>query len=101
MKKKPRPIKYRRIILKLSGEFLGNDGNAFDRSAINYVADQIIQAKKMGAKIGVVVGGGNIIRGREAAWLDKIDADFCGMVGTVINGMVLHSILQEKGQKQH
>ncbi|UCG31189.1 MAG: UMP kinase [candidate division WOR-3 bacterium] len=99
MKKKPRPIKYRRIILKLSGEFFGNDGNAFDRSAINYVADQIIQAKKMGAKIGVVVGGGNILRGRDAAWLDKIDADFCGMVGTVINGMVLHSILQEKGQK--
>ncbi|MDH4210637.1 MAG: UMP kinase [candidate division WOR-3 bacterium] len=99
MKKKPHRTKYHRIILKLSGEFFGNDDKTFNETAINYVVEQILQAKNMGTKIGVVVGGGNIIRGRDADWLDKIDADLCGMVGTVINGIVLHSLLERKGQR--
>jgi uridylate kinase len=99
MKKKPHPTKYNRIILKLSGEFFGNDDKTFNEPAINYAVEQILQAKNMGTKIGVVVGGGNIMRGRDAAWLDTIDADLCGMVGTVINGVVLHSLLESKGQR--
>ncbi len=99
MKKKPHRTKYHRIILKLSGEFFGNHDRTFNETAINYAVEQILQAKNMGTKIGVVVGGGNIIRGRDAAWLDKIDADLCGMVGTVINGIVLHSLLKSRGQK--
>ena len=99
MKKKPHPTKYHRIILKLSGEFFGNDDKNFNEPAINYAVEQILQAKRMGVRIGVVVGGGNIMRGRDAAWLDNIDADLCGMIGTVINGIVLHSLLEKQGQK--
>jgi uridylate kinase len=97
MKKKPPSIKYRRIILKLSGEFFGDECRTFNQSAIRYIVEQIIEARNLGTKMGIVVGGGNIIRGRDATWLDKIDADLCGMVGTVINGIVLHSILQKEG----
>jgi len=99
MKKKPHRTKYHRVILKLSGEFFGNDDRTFNEPALKFAVEQILQAKRMGAKIGVVVGGGNIMRGRDAAWLDKIDADLCGMVGTVINGIALHSLLQARGQK--
>jgi uridylate kinase len=99
MKKKPHRIKYRRIVLKLSGEFIGNENRTFDKSAIGYTVEQIIQSKNLGARIGIVVGAGNIIRGRDAGWLDKIDADMCGMVGTLINGIVLHSMLKEKKQR--
>ena len=99
MKKKPHLTKYQRIILKLSGEFFGNDDETFNELAINYAVEQILQAKRMDVRIGIVVGGGNIIRGRDAAWLDNIDADLRGMVGTVINGIVLHSLLERKGQR--
>jgi uridylate kinase len=99
MKKKPHLTKYQRIILKLSGEFFGNEDETFNELAINYAVEQILQAKRMDVRIGIVVGGGNIIRGRDAAWLDNIDADLCGMVGTVINGIVLHSLLEGKGQR--
>jgi uridylate kinase len=99
MKKKPHRIKYRRILLKLSGEYIGNQSRTFDKSAIDYTVEQIIGARNQGARIGIVVGAGNIIRGRDAMWLDKIDADMCGMVGTVINGIVLHSLLKERKQE--
>ena len=99
MKKKPHRTKYHRIILKLSGEFFGADDRTFNASALDYVVEQILQARRMGAKIGIVVGGGNIMRGRDATWFDKIDADLCGMIGTVINGIALHSLLQARGQK--
>jgi len=99
MKRKPHLTKYHRIILKLSGEFFGSDGKTFNEPAINYVVEQILQAKRMDVRIGIVVGGGNIIRGRDAAWLDKIDADLCGMIGTAVNGIVLHSLLEKKGQR--
>lgn len=99
MKKNPRSTKYGRIILKLSGEFFGDENRTFNQSAIHYIVEQITEARNLGTKMGIVVGGGNIIRGRDAAWLDKLDADLCGMVGTVINGVTLHSILQKKGQR--
>jgi uridylate kinase len=99
MKKNPHRTKYQRIILKLSGEFFTSDDKTLNESALTYTVEQILQAKRMGAKIGVVIGGGNIMRGRDAVWLDKIDADLCGMVGTVINGIVLHSLLKKRVQK--
>ncbi|UCF69939.1 MAG: uridine monophosphate kinase [candidate division WOR-3 bacterium] len=99
MKEEPHRITHRRVLLKLSGEHIGTEGESFDKHALDYIVEQIIAAKDLGAKIGIVVGAGNIIRGRDAGWLDKIDADTCGMVGTVINGIVLHSLLKGKGQR--
>jgi uridylate kinase len=92
--KSPKP-KYRKIILKLSGEFLGSRDETFDQTAIRYVVKQIVSAKKLGVRIGVVVGAGNIIRGRDVSWPNKIDADMCGMMATVINGILLLSTLNE------
>lgn len=97
MKDDPSHPKYRRIILKLSGEFFGNKSNSFDKAAIDYSIGQITSAREAGTKIGIVVGAGNIIRGRDAEWINKIDADMCGMVATVINGALLYSTLSKKG----
>jgi len=99
MKDLPHSSKHRRIVLKLSGEFIGGRSRIIDRTAIDHTVDQIIQTQKLGVRIGIVIGAGNIIRGRDAEWMDKIDADLCGMVGTVINGIALHSMLKEKKQK--
>lgn len=90
---------YKKVILKLSGELLGGKGRLFDPAAIAYIVDQITATHDTGTKIGVVVGAGNIVRGRDTAWLDPVDADLCGMMGTVINGIVLSSHLQKKGIK--
>jgi len=94
MKKKSHHTKYRRIILKLSGEFFGNQQTILNQPALQYTAEQIISARELDARIGVVVGAGNIIRGRDAQWFNKIDADLCGMMGTVINGLTLCSLLK-------
>jgi uridylate kinase len=99
MKKKSRRKAYPRIILKLSGEFFGKKGTSFNQSAIQYTVGQITKALELGTKIGIVVGGGNIIRGHDAQWLNKIDADVCGMMGTMINGLMLHSVLDRTGFK--
>lgn len=96
--KSPKP-KYRKIILKLSGEFLGSRSETFDQTAIQYVVEQIVSVKKLDVRIGVVVGAGNIIRGRDVSWPNKIDADMCGMMATVINGMLLLSMLNETGHE--
>ena len=86
-------IKFRRIILKISGELLGAKDAVFDRATINYITDQIQEVSVLGARIGIVIGGGNIIRGRNAQWFDKIDADLCGMIATMINGIIINSQL--------
>lgn len=99
MKKQSRRKTYPRIILKLSGEFLGNKDMLFNGSTIQYTVGQIRRAQRQGTKIGIVVGGGNIIRGRDAQWLNKIDADLCGMMATMINGLILHSVLKRTGLK--
>ncbi|MCK4941678.1 UMP kinase [candidate division WOR-3 bacterium] len=95
MKNDSSHLKYRRIILKLSGEFFGNKIKTFDQAAINYTMGQIVSAREAGARIGIVVGAGNIIRGRDAGWMNKIDADMCGMVATVINSTLLYSALSK------
>jgi uridylate kinase len=92
----PNSIAYRRIILKISGETIGSKAESFDLKTINYVVSQIKSARALGAKIGVVIGGGNILRSRDARWLDTVDADVCGMLATVINGIVLHSNLKRE-----
>ena len=99
--KKSRKLKYQRIILKISGETLGKKTEIFNKKTIDYIVTQIVAVRSLGAKIGIVVGGGNIIRGREARWLDTVDADYCGMVATVINGVVLQSQLRSENIHAH
>jgi len=89
-------IKYKRIILKISGEILGENNEILSPKILNYITEQIVSVYNLGVKIGVVIGGGNIIRGKNVSWLNPVDADLCGMVATVINGMALYSYLKRK-----
>lgn len=88
-------IKYKRILLKISGEILGQNNEVLTPKVLHYITEQILSVHKLGVKIGVVVGGGNIIRGKEVSWLNPVEADLCGMVATVINGMALYSIIKK------
>ncbi len=98
--KKNRP-KYERVILKLSGEMLGGDqGFGLDPLSFSYFADEIAKAVKKfkTVRIGIVVGGGNILRGaRNELPVDRVAADYLGMLATVINGVSLKSMLEAKG----
>ena len=89
----------KKIILKISGEFLGNKDEIFNQSTLQYITEQIAEVQGLGVKIGIVVGGGNIIRGRAASWLEKVTADYCGMMATVINGLVIYCALQKRNIK--
>lgn len=94
MEKKP---KYSRVILKISGEALaGESGYGFDQKLIAHVADEIIELVKMQVQVGVVVGGGNIWRGREGVGMDRVTADHMGMLATVINALALQDALEQK-----
>jgi len=92
---------YQRVMLKLSGEaFAGQDGNPIDGSVLEYVAGEIIEAKNLGIDITVVVGGGNLWRGMTGAGagMDRAQADYMGMLGTVMNGLALQDTLERFGQ---
>jgi uridylate kinase len=86
---------YKRVVLKLSGEVLGgSSGSALDVDLIGRLLDQIKAVLDMGIEMGVVVGGGNILRGSEAveSGLGRVSADYIGMLGTVINGIAIRDI---------
>ena len=90
-------IKYSRVLLKLSGEsFKGDRGHGIDPSAVTYMASQIELAHGSGVELGVVVGGGNIWRGREAeaAGMDRATADQAGMLATIMNALALQDALE-------
>ena len=92
--------RYRRILLKLSGELLaGTAGHGIDDSVITSVADEIRQVHEMGVQIGIVTGGGNIYRGLAASTrgMDRVGADYMGMLATVINGLALQHALEKRG----
>jgi uridylate kinase len=83
-------IKYRRVLLKLSGEaFKGDTAYGIDAPTVTKVAKQIKQAMDMGVEVAVVVGAGNIWRGAQAAkaGIDRVTADYAGMLATVINAL--------------
>ena len=93
-------MKYKRILLKLSGEALmGNKQYGIDPKRLAEYADEIKQIHDLGVEIAIVIGGGNIFRGVSAAsnGMDRVQADYMGMLATVINGMALQSALEEKG----
>ena len=93
-------LKYKRVVLKLSGESLMGD-QAFGiqpRMLIHY-AEQIRDVRNLGAEVAVVIGGGNIFRGLQAqqSGIERVQGDYMGMMATVINGMALQSSLEELG----
>jgi len=92
--------RYTRILLKISGEALAGDrGVGFDFERIGSFADQIVDVARMGVQLGLVIGGGNIVRGSQLSQLgmDRVGADYMGMLGTVINAMAMQDVLEKKG----
>ena len=93
------PSKFKRILLKLSGEsFKGDKGFGIDPNSVGFMAGEIKTLADMGIEIGVVVGGGNIWRGSEAAakGMDRATADYAGMLATVINALALQDSLENQ-----
>lgn len=91
-----RPI-YNRIILKISGEALaGKKGYGIDPLIMDNISDQIIEVSNMGVQVAIVVGGGNIWRGRSGVGMDRTTADHMGMLATVINSLALQDALENK-----
>ncbi len=92
--------KYKRVLLKISGEALGGKKEyGIDATTISNIAKQIKQVMAMGVDVAIVVGGGNIWRGAKAAkdGMDRVTADYAGMVATVINALALQDALEREG----
>ena len=93
----PKPI-YRRILLKLSGEALaGVAGHGLDVNVCRAIAAEIAGVQAMGVQIGIVIGGGNIMRGASAREIPRVTADTIGMLATVINSLAFQEFIKEKG----
>ena len=94
------PLKYRRILLKLSGEALmGNCDYGIDPVVISDLAAEIVAVQRAGAEVGLVIGGGNIFRGAglAAAGMDRVTGDHMGMLATVINALAMADALEKQG----
>lgn len=93
-------IRYKRILLKLSGEALmGEKGYGIDSSTVQHMASEIKDIVKMGVAVAIVIGGGNIFRGVEASvkGMERASADYMGMLATVINALALQNALEKVG----
>jgi len=92
---------YNTVLLKLSGEAISAKDFPFDNEIITDVANQIKEISSMGIRTGVVIGGGNIARGRlfEEMGFDRVQSDYAGMLGTVINALILSAKLTQLGVK--
>ena len=95
-----KPI-YDRVLLKLGGESLAaeNGGFGIDQKALDSIAKEVAEAKDMGVEIAIVIGGGNILRGATASSLgmERVTADYMGMLATVINSLALQNALESNG----
>lgn len=95
-------IKYKRVLLKLSGEALmGNKNFGIDYNRLTKYVEEIKEVKNLGVQIAIVIGGGNIFRGIQAkeAVIDRVQGDYMGMLATVINSMALQSALEKASLK--
>jgi uridylate kinase len=93
-------LHYPRVLLKLSGEALaGEKGFGFDFETMGRFADEVAAVLKTGASVGLVIGGGNIVRGTLVSKMgvDRVAADYMGMLGTVINALAVQDVLERKG----
>jgi uridylate kinase len=94
-----KPPKYRRVLLKLSGEALAGDrGFGIEPSVVDSLTSEIKAVHEMGVSLGVVIGGGNIVRGALASQkgMDRVQADYMGMLATVINALAVQDLLEHK-----
>ena len=94
--------KYKRILLKLSGEALmGDDAYGINRQTIDRIVSEIGQVVALGVEVGVVIGGGNIFRGGAlgAAGMDRATADYMGMLATIMNALALQDAMRRAGLK--
>ena len=97
--KSPKP-RYRRILLKLSGEALGGEGaSGIDPVSVHDMAEQIAEVRELGVEVVIVIGGGNIFRGLQGSekGIDRATGDYMGMLATVINSLALQDALEKKG----
>ncbi|MFH2125384.1 MAG: UMP kinase [Pseudomonadota bacterium] len=95
----PAPV-FKRVLLKVSGEALmGGESFGISPQVLDYVADELLKARDLGVEIGVVLGGGNIFRGvsESAQHMDRVQADYMGMLATVVNSIALQDALERKG----
>ena len=90
--------KYKRVLLKLSGEALAGDrGFGINNDVVNEIAEAIKRVQEIGVEVAVVVGGGNFWRGRTSEGMDRTTADYIGMLATVMNSMALQDALENIG----
>lgn len=93
-------LKYRRVLLKLSGEALaGEQGFGISPRVVDRLTDEIKEVHEMGVALGLVIGGGNIVRGTQASeqGMDRVNADYMGMLATVMNSLALQDALEQIG----
>lgn len=90
--------KYTRVILKLSGEALaGKNHVGIDMNTVKIIAEKVKVIKELGVEVGVVVGGGNFWRGRDASGMERATSDYMGMLGTVMNSLAFQDALESMG----
>ncbi len=93
-------VKYPRVLLKLSGEALaGGQGFGIDPPVVDRMTEEVLQIHGMGVSLGMVIGGGNIVRGAAASQqgMDRVSADYMGMLATIINALAVQDLLEKKG----
>ena len=93
-------LTFRRVLLKLSGESLaGERGSGIDFTVVDRLAEEVKAVHALGVSLGLVLGGGNIVRGAVASQegMDRVSADYMGMLATVINALAMQDILEKKG----
>ena len=91
-------VKYKRVIIKISGEALAGDkGMGFDQAVLQGVVEEICKVHDLGVQIGIVVGGGNFWRGRQGTEMERTTADHMGMLATVINALALQDAIERRG----
>ena len=93
------PVRYRRVLLKLSGEVFGGGKIGVDPDVVHSIAGQIADVVRTGVQVSIVVGGGNFFRGAElqVRGIDRARADYMGMLGTVMNCLALQDFLEKNG----
>ena len=90
--------KYKRILLKLSGEALAGDQKfGLNEEVVSGVVDQLVKVHNMGVEIALVIGGGNFWRGRQGTKMDRTTADHMGMLATVMNSLAMMDAIEQKG----
>ncbi|HSJ08893.1 MAG TPA: UMP kinase, partial [Longimicrobiales bacterium] len=93
-------LKYPRVLLKLSGEALAGElGFGISPPVVDRLTDEVKSLHELGADIGLVIGGGNIVRGTQASQegMDRVSADYMGMLATIINALAVQDLLERKG----